>query len=65
MDFWFETELRARRDEILANAVRSRNVRLAESGRSIGIRAHLADGAQAMSDRLAQLALLLRGTERA
>ncbi len=65
MDYWFETEIRARRDEVIASVIRSRNVRLAESGRSTGFRARRADGAQVMSDRLARLALALRGTERA
>ena len=65
MDFWFESEIRARHAEVLASAIRSRHVRLAESGRSTGIRARLADGAQSLSDRLAHIALILRGTERA
>lgn len=60
MDFWFETEIRARRDDALAAASRFRRARLCESGRSIGVRTHLADGAQALSDGLAHLATLLR-----
>jgi hypothetical protein len=65
MDYWFETEIRARRDDALASAIRSRHARLAESGRSRGVRARIADGAQALSDRLARLALAVRGTEHA
>lgn len=64
MDYWYETEIRARRDDVLASALRRRHARLARSGRSTGVRAALAGGAQAMSDRLAQFANLLRGTER-
>lgn len=65
MDYWFETELRARRNELLAFARRTRLARLAEAERSSSVRARIADGAQILSDRLAQLALALRGTERA
>ena len=65
MEYWYETEIRAHRNELLAAAERSRHVRLAESGRSTGVRAYLADSAQAMSERLAELASSLRGTENA
>lgn len=65
MDHWYEAEVRARRYEVLASAERGRLARLAESGRSTGVRAHLADGVQVMSERLAEVASLLRGTERA
>lgn len=65
MDYRLEAELRARRDEIFAFAKRRRLIRLAESGRSIGLRARIANGAQMLSDRLADIAALVRGTERA
>lgn len=63
MDFWFETEIRARHNDLLAFATRSRLARLAQSGRSTSMRARIADGAQGLSDRLARLALALRGPE--
>ena len=65
MEYWFETEIRAHRNDVLASAKRGRLARLAESGRSTGVRAYLADSAQAMSERLAEFASLLRGTENA
>ena len=64
MDYWLETEVRARRDAILASAERSRIARLCESGRSIGIRARLANAAQMVSDAFAELAMRLRGPSR-
>ncbi len=65
MDYWFEAEVRARHDRIRAYASRNRLARLCESGRSTGVRARLADGAQEMSDRLARFAMRLRGEETA
>lgn len=65
MEYWYEAEIRAHRNEVLAAAERSRLARLAESGRSTGVRAYLADNVEAMSERLAQFASLLRGTENA
>jgi hypothetical protein len=65
MDLWFETEIRMRRDDALDDANRSRMIRLAESGRSTGVRARIADGAQAVSDALAALARSLRASETA
>lgn len=61
MDYWFETEVRARHDDARSSAHRSRTARLASRGRSTGVRARLADHAQAMSDRLAHFATRLRG----
>ncbi|MGA8534804.1 MAG: hypothetical protein WB615_11895 [Candidatus Tumulicola sp.] len=60
MDYWFETESRMRRDDAIETAQRSRQSRLAQSGRSTGVRTRIADGAQAMSDALAALARTLR-----
>ncbi len=60
MDYWFETEIRMRRDDAVETANRSRQIRLAESGRSTSVRTRIADGAQAMSDALATLARTLR-----
>lgn len=65
MEFWYESEIRARRSEVHASAKRSRLVRLAEDGRSTGVRMHLADAVQALSERLAEFAAALRGTENA
>jgi hypothetical protein len=60
MDYWFETESRMRRDDAVETANRSRQIRLAESGRSTSVRTRIANGAQAMSDVLASLARTLR-----
>lgn len=65
MEYWFVFQIRAHRNEVLAAAERGRLARLAESGRSTSVRAHLADSAQALSERLAELASSLRGTENA
>ena len=60
MDYWFEKESRMRRDHAIETARRSRMIRVAEGGRSTGVRTHIADGAQALSDALAALARVLR-----
>lgn len=60
MDYWLETESRMRRDDAVETARRCRLIRLAEDGRSTGVRARIADGAQAMSDAFAALAQTLR-----
>ena len=60
MDYWLETESRMRRDDAVETANRSRLIRLAESGRSTSVRTRIANGAQAMSDLLANLARTLR-----
>ncbi len=60
MDYWLETESRMRRDDAVETANRSRQIRLAESGRSTSVRTRIANGAQAMSDVLAALARTLR-----
>lgn len=64
MEFWFEAEIRTRRDSALETARRIRLVRLARKGRSSGVRAHIADGALALSERLAMLARAMRASER-
>jgi hypothetical protein len=63
MDIWYDAEYRMRRDEILASAARARLIRLATSGRSKSLRGRIADGAQSMSDLLASLAHVVRGTQ--
>lgn len=63
MDLWFETEIRMRRTDALTQAQRGKLIRLAESGRSTGIRGHIADSAQALSDAFAELARSLRAGE--
>ena len=65
MDYWFDTEIRMRRDDVLKSADRSRLIRLAESGRSSTVRGRIANGAQAASDALAALARTLRSGETA
>jgi hypothetical protein len=65
MDSWLQTEIRKRREDALETARRSRAARLAASGRSTGIRVHIADGMQAMSDALAAVARSLRNGEAA
>jgi hypothetical protein len=65
MEPWLEAETRIRRDEALENARSSRSARLAASGRSIGVRVRIANGAQVVSDALAALARSLRNGETA
>ena len=65
MDYWFHTEIRMRRNDVLKSADRSRLIRLAESGRSSTVRGRIANGAQAASDALAALARTLRTGETA
>ena len=65
MEHWFETEIHVRRRELLDAARASRIARLSESGRSSSIRAHAAAIAEVLSERLADLAALLRGAENA
>ena len=66
MDFWFETEIRVRRDDVLASVLHRQRIREVESGRrSTGLRAHVADSAQTLSDCLANVADRLRDTTRA
>ena len=60
MDYWYQTEARMRRDDAVEAANRSRQTRLAESGRSTSVRTRIADGAQAMSNALGALARMLR-----
>ena len=60
MDYWLQTESRMRRDAAVEIANRSRQVRLAESGRSTSVRTRVADGAQAMSEAFAAIARMLR-----
>jgi hypothetical protein len=60
MDYWLQTESRMRREDAVDTANRSRQIRLAESGRSTSVRTRIADGAQVVSDALAALARNLR-----
>jgi hypothetical protein len=63
MDFWLETESRMRRDDAVENANRRQLIRLAEGGRTTSVRTRIANGAQAVSDALAELAHNLRSSE--
>ena len=65
MEHWYYTEIHARRDDILKSARRRRLARLATSGRSSTVRARVAEIAETISERLAQFADDLRGTENA
>lgn len=60
MDLWLEAEVRVRRDELYDVARVTRQVRLAESGRSTGIRGRIADGADALGVALVTFADRIR-----
>lgn len=64
MEYWFETEIRARREGVVASVKRRKQIRLAKRGRS-SARAYVAGGIQAVSDCLAVIATRLRGIEHA
>jgi hypothetical protein len=63
MELWHQAEVRIRREDAMETVNRSRLLRLAEGGRSTGVRGRIANGAQAMSDALASLARTLRDGE--
>ncbi|HEY9179092.1 MAG TPA: hypothetical protein VIO32_00130 [Candidatus Baltobacteraceae bacterium] len=62
MDHWIHVHIQKRREELYADAAHARIIRMLESGRSSSIRGRIADGAQAASDALAQIAQRLRTT---
>jgi hypothetical protein len=62
MDHWIDVHIEKRREELYADAARARVLRMLESGRSMGIRGRIADGAQAASNALAHVAQRLRTT---
>lgn len=63
MELWLEAEIRMRRDDAFDAARRSRIIRLAQSGRSNGVRERIALAADAVSGALAALARTLRAGE--
>jgi hypothetical protein len=63
VELWFETEIRMRRDDALRDAHLRRLNRMTESGRSTSIRTRIADGAQSLSDALANLARAMRDSQ--
>ncbi len=63
MEHWISADIQRRREELHAGAARARLIRTLESGRSSGIRGHIADRAQALSDLLGGLAQALRNRE--
>ena len=46
MELWHQAEVRICRDDAMETANRSRLLRLAEGGRSTGVRGRIANGAQ-------------------
>ncbi|MEO6913145.1 MAG: hypothetical protein ABI182_03875 [Candidatus Baltobacteraceae bacterium] len=60
MVHWIISETHSRRDEMLAQASQIRLLRLAQSERSSNIRGRIAEGAQHMSDLLANFAQVVR-----
>ncbi len=60
MDHWISAHIDRRRDELQADAARTRMIRMLESGRSISVRGRIADGADSLSTALANLAQRLR-----
>lgn len=62
MDHWIAIDIHQRREELHAQAVRARIIRMLESGRSSGIRGHIADSAEALSILLAGVAQAMRTT---
>jgi hypothetical protein len=64
MEHWFSVDIERRREELYAQAVRARLIRLLESGRSSGLRGRIADHAESLSDALAHFARAVRGFEK-
>lgn len=60
MDHWISVHIEKRREELHADAARARIIRMLESGRSMGIRGRIADGAESASNVLANFARRLR-----
>jgi len=60
MEPWLQAEIRVRRDELYDVARAARLTRLAESGRSTGIRGRIADGAGAIGAALTTFADRIR-----
>jgi hypothetical protein len=63
MEHWISVDIQRRREELHAQAARSRIIRMLESGRSSRLRARIADGAESLSELLAGLARVMRSDE--
>lgn len=63
MEHWISVEIQRRREEYWDDAARARALRCRESGRSTKLRGRIADGAQSLSELLADLARVLRKEE--
>jgi hypothetical protein len=63
MEHWISVDIQRRREELHAQAARSRVIRMLESGRSRKLRARIADGAESLSELLAGLARVMRSDE--
>lgn len=63
MEHWYSVDIERRREELHAQAARSRIIRMLESGRSSSLRRRIADSAESLSDLLAGLARAMRKDE--
>ena len=60
MEHWISVDIHRRRDELHAQAVRARIIRMLESGRSRSLRGRIADSAESLSELLAGFARVMR-----
>ena len=60
MEHWISVDIHRRRDELHAQAVRARTIRMLESGRSSSLRGRIADSAESLSELLAGFARVMR-----
>ena len=60
MEHWISVDIHRRRDELHAQAVRARIIRMLESGRSSSLRGRIADSAESLSELLAGFARVMR-----
>ncbi len=63
MEHWYSVDIQRRREELHAQAERSRIIRKLESGRSSSIRRRIAESAESLSDLLACFARAMRNDE--
>lgn len=63
MEHWISADIQRRREDLHAQAARARLLRLAESGRSSGLRGRIADNAESLSELLAGLARAMRKSQ--
>jgi len=60
MEHWISVDIHRRRDELHAQAVRARIIRMLESGRSSSLRGRIANSAESLSELLAGFARVMR-----